>query len=136
MRIRLTDTRTECEQWVTRLRHTPGVQVVEVSAWYPGRGTTTLGRVYLDARPTPDPVRDPEAMRACPAGGCLIAGRHGLLVLEALEYLAAAAPTRRTEVNQALASLGGWHTHDAQDDCPPQCPAAGPGHVAGQENPQ
>jgi hypothetical protein len=137
MRIRLTGTRTACEQWVTRLRQAPGVEVVQVSGWYPGRGTSLLGRVYLDARPTqtPDPARDTDALPACPCGGCLIAGPHGLLVLEALEYLAAAAHARASEVNQALAALGGWHTHDAQDDCPPQCPA-GQGRVDGQENPQ
>jgi hypothetical protein len=134
VKIRLTDTRDECEQWVTRLRQTPGVQVVEVSGWYPGRGTGALGRFYLDARATPDQGQGAESGPPCPAGGCLLAGPSGLLVLDALEYLAVAVPARRREVEAALASLGEWHPHDAGDDCPPECPAAAPGSVAGREN--
>jgi hypothetical protein len=138
VKIRLTDTRDECEQWVTRLRRTSGVEVVEVSGWYPGRGTTVAGRVYLDARPTPDPGPTPdqgtESGPPCPAGGCLLAGPHGDLVLDALEYLNLAAPSRRREVEAALRALGDWHDHDGEDDCPPQCPAAPARSVAGQEN--
>ena len=138
MKIRLTDTRDECEQWVSRLQHTPGVQLVEVSGWYPGRGSTAAGRVYLDARPTPNPApgqgQGAESGPPCPAGGCLLAGPHEPVVLDALEYLAVTAPARRREVEAALRALGQWHNHGPESDCPPECPAAPAGSVASQES--
>jgi len=49
MRIRLTGTRTECERFTAELlaATAPGV-IRDVSTFHPNRGTTSLGRVYLD----------------------------------------------------------------------------------------
>lgn len=49
MRIRLMGTRDETDRIVTALRAV--LQVREVSDWYPNRGASLLGRVYLDAEP-------------------------------------------------------------------------------------
>jgi hypothetical protein len=133
VKIRLLGTRDECEQWVAREQATGAV--VEVCGWYPNRGTSALGRLYVQTRPLPDP------QPPYPAGGCLLTGPHSLLVAKALEYLAAAVPARRSEVNAALVSLGGWHAHPGPADCPPDCPArpttasGAAGCVARQENP-
>jgi hypothetical protein len=49
MKIRLTGTREECDRFTAELvAATPPGVVREVSGFYPGRGTSLLGRVYLD----------------------------------------------------------------------------------------
>lgn len=58
MRIRLMGTRDETDRTVAALRSV--LQVQEVSDWYPNRGASTLGRVYLDAEPPDtDTTRNP-----------------------------------------------------------------------------
>lgn len=49
MRLRVTGTETECTAAVEALA--AGFVLREVSAFYPNRGTTVLGRVYVDAEP-------------------------------------------------------------------------------------
>ncbi len=60
MKLRLTGTDTECAAAVEALR---GVFVVrEVSGFYPNRGVSVLGRVYLDADPArPDGPPSPSS---------------------------------------------------------------------------
>ena len=49
MKIRLTGTRTECDRFTAELiAATPPGVIREVSGFYTNRGTSTLGRVYLD----------------------------------------------------------------------------------------
>jgi hypothetical protein len=52
MRLRLGGTREECEVLVEQLpaRLAGLVEVLEVSDFYPNRGTTVLGRVYVEIR--------------------------------------------------------------------------------------
>lgn len=53
MRIRLTGTREECAAAVDALG---AVLIVrEVSEFYPNRGSSSLGRVYLDTEPATGP---------------------------------------------------------------------------------
>lgn len=48
MKIRLTGTRTETEAVADRLVHADGYRVREISDFYPNRGRSDLGRLYLD----------------------------------------------------------------------------------------
>lgn len=58
MRIRLMGTRDETDRTVTALQEV--LQVREVSDWYPNRGASLLGRVYIDAElPDADTARNP-----------------------------------------------------------------------------
>lgn len=52
MKLRLTGTRAECEAFVTALQASaPAGTVLEVSGWYANRGSSLLGRVYLELAP-------------------------------------------------------------------------------------
>lgn len=56
MKVRLTGTRAECDRFTTELlTATPPGVVQEVSGFYPNRGTSLLGRVYLDLQLPPEP---------------------------------------------------------------------------------
>lgn len=52
MKIRLSGTPDECANAVEALAR--GFVLREVSAFYPNRGATVLGRLYIDAEPRPD----------------------------------------------------------------------------------
>jgi hypothetical protein len=77
MRLRLTGTQAECDQFVAELvaATAPGV-VREVSGFYPNRGASRLGRVYLElalppvtAVEAPSPPASP-SLSATPVRGC------------------------------------------------------------------
>jgi hypothetical protein len=53
MRLRLMGTRADCAATVAVLRTC--LRVLEVSEFYPNRGGSELGRVYVQVR-TPDPM--------------------------------------------------------------------------------
>ncbi len=55
MRIRLSGTDTECDVAVAALA--AGFVLREVSGFYPNRGATVLGRVYVDVEPRPEVVQ-------------------------------------------------------------------------------
>jgi|GEM_PF-2485723 len=55
MRIRLSGTDTECAAAVAALA--AGFVLRKVSGFYPNRGATVLGRVYVDAEPCPEVVQ-------------------------------------------------------------------------------
>jgi hypothetical protein len=61
VKMRLTGTRTECDRFTTELiAATPPGVVREVSGFYPNRGNSALGRVYLDLDlPPADPRETP-----------------------------------------------------------------------------
>jgi hypothetical protein len=49
LKIRLTGTRDECDRFTAELlAATPPGVIREVSGFYPNRGASTLGRIYLD----------------------------------------------------------------------------------------
>lgn len=54
MKLRMTGTAPECAAAVAALA--AGFVLREVSDFYPNRGTTVLGRVYVDAEPRTEPV--------------------------------------------------------------------------------
>jgi hypothetical protein len=59
VKLRLTGTRRQCDRFVAELATAvPAGVVREVSDWYPNRGTSLLGRVYLDLA-LPDPAAGP-----------------------------------------------------------------------------
>ncbi len=62
MKIRLSGTDTECAAAVAALA--AGFVLREVSGFYPNRGATVLGRVYVDAEPHPDIGHRPDVVRA------------------------------------------------------------------------
>ncbi len=55
MKLRLTGTEQECADAVAALA--AGFVLREVSGFYPHRGTSALGRVYLDVQVRPQPER-------------------------------------------------------------------------------
>ena len=71
MKIRLTGTRTECDRFTAELiAATPPGVIREVSGFYHDRGTSTLGRVYLDLELPPR-----QAPRAQGKPGPVVRGR-------------------------------------------------------------
>jgi hypothetical protein len=60
MRLRLTGTREECEDLSAVLPDLLGeiACVREVSGFYPNRGTSALGRIYLEITPAGDAAAD------------------------------------------------------------------------------
>lgn len=72
MKLRLTGTAPECSAAVAALA--AGFVLREVSGFYPNRGATVLGRVYVDAEPRPEvaqatATRDGRAVRELPDSG-------------------------------------------------------------------
>lgn len=55
MKLRLSGTDSECGAAVAALA--AGFVLREVSGFYPNRGASVLGRVYVDAEPRPDVVQ-------------------------------------------------------------------------------
>ena len=68
MKLRLTGTDTECQAAVAALA--AGFEIREVSGFYPNRGTSLLGRVYVAAEPWRMNPQDgpPAGVIAPPAG--------------------------------------------------------------------
>lgn len=54
MKLRITGTHAECTATVTALSGVLAVR--EISDFYPNRGSSLLGRVYIDADPPAGPV--------------------------------------------------------------------------------
>ena len=62
MNLRLQGTRGECDTAVKALRTT--LILRNVSRWYPDRGSTVTGRVYIDADIPPAPASAPLRRRS------------------------------------------------------------------------
>lgn len=50
MKLRLTGLLEECIELVEAMQEAPRLQIVEVSEFYPNRGESLLGRLYVEVR--------------------------------------------------------------------------------------